>query len=467
MSRKTPRLPFGIFVAIITIAAVVIIFYSGENAIVSWDQPNTLQTRTNTLQRGNVTHSRFSTGPSDAIVTKIPVDGLSTNTAMSSSSTDITIFEPATNITYPLKALKLESARHAYERGFWQRAMPVPLHRWQAAANTTCIPHTSILPDWKRRVPYVIMIGAQKGGTTALSYYLYQHPSVQYFPGKELYYFDAELDQNPSILVNGSAINATKVLDYYQETIIGSMIPLLKFQYETLHALDSTPNYMWLSDRVPHRIFCATPWVKLLAVLRDPVDRAYSQYHMQVHHDLSNPDSRRGFVSFEDYISLDMKVLQDIGVLPKGYGGWHKSDSSQTDTSIGTDWLVSDQTKHAWAKYTKLGLNSPVGRGLYVLQLQQWFHVMDIYNKPRSDFKILSSQRLLEHPNETYAEVLSFLELRPHWLHKYSKIHTSTYKSTPMGPETRRKLQSFYRPFNQQLIGLLASSDWDGIWEYD
>ena len=371
------------------------------------------------------------------------------------------------DLAYPLTVLGLSSAKEAYERGFWQRMKPVPMDRWSAVSNATCLPHTTPLEDWKRRVPHVIMIGSQKGGTTALSYYLYSHPSIQYLPPKELNFFDDELDHNPTLLKNGSGIDAIRVLDYYQGTTIDGIVSLLKFQLEAKYVLDATPNYLFLSDRVPQRMLCATPWVKLLAVLRDPVDRAFSQYHMQYQRDLSHPESRRGSVSFEEYISLDMKVLQDTGILPRGYGGWHavgddEANAKNFDVSI----LTTEKLVNAWSTYTKLGVNSPVGRGLYSIQLSQWFRAMDSFGKPRSDLLIVPSRRLLNAPNETFTQIIEFLGLAPHSLTEYSRVHQTKYEDSEMQPEIQAKLRAFFQPFNRQLKELLLTDEWEDIWKH-
>ena len=377
------------------------------------------------------------------------------------------IHTKSSDMAYPLTDLGLLSAKEAYEQGFWQRMMPVPMDRWSAVSNATCLPHTKPVDDWKRRVPHVIMIGSQKGGTTALSYYLYSHPSIQYLPPKELNFFDDELDHNPTLLKNGSGIDAIRILDYYHGTTIDGIVPILKFQLETKYVLDATPNYLFLSDRVPQRILCATPWVKLLAILRDPVDRAFSQYHMQYQRDLSHPDSQRGFASFEEYISFDMKVLQDTGVLPRGYGGWH---AVVGDEAIAKDFDVSivmtEKVVNAWSIYTKLGVNSPVGRGLYSVQLSQWFRAMDSLGKPRSDLLILPSRRLLSAPNETFTEIIDFLGLAPHSLTEYSRVHQTQYDDSRMQPEIQAKLRAFFEPFNRQLKELLLTDEWNDIWKH-
>ena len=132
-------------------------------------------------------------------------------------------------------------------------------------------------------------------------------------------------------------LNGPDILKAYHNTI-AKEVPLEKLQQESskLHLLDATPNYLFVSDRSPTRIFCAcsiSP--KLLALLRNPIDRAWSQYHMQLNHDIAaavhhadqqkytnesstQQQQQQGptpILSFEEYIDLDIKVLQEVGVI--------------------------------------------------------------------------------------------------------------------------------------------------------
>jgi len=444
-------------IIILIIGTIVILLYSTSG----WNQQEPMNT--NSFQESRVVDStRQNSEPHSSSSRKEGTIHGSTHTPFAQSHSET----KNTTSSYPLQDIGIRtSAKEAYERGFRQALEPVATERWDAVSNTTCLPHKKqkAISDWKRRVPHVIMIGSQKGGTTALSYYLYAHPSISYFPPKELNFFDRELDQNPTLITN-SGIDATRLLNYYQRKTIGDIVSLEEFQSEIKYALDATPNYLFLSDRVPQRILCITPWVKLLAVLRDPVDRAFSQYHMQRQHDCSHPQKRRGSVSFEEYISLDMKVLQETGVLPKGYGGWH-TESQLTIDDFDVSILLTEEVTHAWSTYTKLGVNSPVGRGLYSLQLSQWFRAMDSYGKLRSDLLVLPSDRLLNTPESTYSEIINFLDLSPYSLEEYGAMHKTNYDNAQMDPKFRAKLHAFFLPFNRQLKDLLSTNDWDGIWD--
>ena len=113
----------------------------------------------------------------------------------------------------------------------------------------------------RRLRPTVIVIGAQKGGTTALFTYLSNHPGTVPPSMKEINFFSC-----PSRYACG--------LDFYHSHFAredASNRGLLTF--------DVTPDYL-VSPVAADRIARYDPGMKLIAMLRDPIHRAYSAWHM-------------------------------------------------------------------------------------------------------------------------------------------------------------------------------------------
>ena len=104
-------------------------------------------------------------------------------------------------------------------------------------------------------LPIFVIIGAQKAGTTTLCAALNEHPQIYTAPEKEVYYFT-----DP---------NYAKGLDWYRQQFPG-------VGAETAIG-EASPRYMVKPD-VPGRIRAEFPEMKLIAVLRNPVERAYSEY---------------------------------------------------------------------------------------------------------------------------------------------------------------------------------------------
>ncbi|MBA2525285.1 MAG: sulfotransferase [Pyrinomonadaceae bacterium] len=95
-----------------------------------------------------------------------------------------------------------------------------------------------------------------KAGTTSLMRYLASHPDVYVPPGKEVHFFDREERWHRGI-------------GWYCEQFEGA---------RTQHAIgEGSPSYMLFAD-VAARMASVVPDARLIAILRDPVDRAHSHY---------------------------------------------------------------------------------------------------------------------------------------------------------------------------------------------
>ena len=104
------------------------------------------------------------------------------------------------------------------------------------------------------RLPTYLIAGAMRSGTTALNSYLREHPDVAVSSTKEVHFFDSFYDRG---------------VEWYREQFPHS---------ESARAVgEATPNYMF-STTALDRIKQTLPDVKLVVMLRNPIDRAYSHY---------------------------------------------------------------------------------------------------------------------------------------------------------------------------------------------
>lgn len=107
--------------------------------------------------------------------------------------------------------------------------------------------------DFGERVPDFLIIGAKRSGTTWLNSMLEEHPEI-YIGTKEIHYFDYQLDK-------GDGWYRAHFADAGPAQLAG----------------EATQTYMF--DReVPPEMARLVPEAKLIAALRNPVDRAYSDY---------------------------------------------------------------------------------------------------------------------------------------------------------------------------------------------
>lgn len=120
-------------------------------------------------------------------------------------------------------------------------------------------------------MPNFLIIGAAKSGTTALYHYLKQHPDIFMSPTKETEFFAFEGEQldfrGPGDTPRRSI---TQVEDYQAQFQAVSHQKAIG---------EASPLYLY-SLKAPERIWHYTPSAKLITILRDPVERAYSQFLM-------------------------------------------------------------------------------------------------------------------------------------------------------------------------------------------
>ncbi len=109
-------------------------------------------------------------------------------------------------------------------------------------------------------LPNFIIAGAEKSGTSSLSFYLSEHPDIYVPAVKEQHFFDKKE-------------NYKKGLDWYQKQFDG-------WNGEKA-AGECTPFYMY-DEECPLKIIKGFPEIKIIFILRNPVDRAYSNYWHQV-----------------------------------------------------------------------------------------------------------------------------------------------------------------------------------------
>ena len=105
----------------------------------------------------------------------------------------------------------------------------------------------------RERLPHFLVLGTQKGGTTSLQKLMERHPDVYLPPCKEVHYFSLNADRPASWYAN-----------HFQ-----------KARWRQKRG-DITPFYLF-HPNAPKRIHDLLPRVKLIALLRDPAERALSQ----------------------------------------------------------------------------------------------------------------------------------------------------------------------------------------------
>jgi hypothetical protein len=215
--------------------------------------------------------------------------------------------------------------------------------------------------------------------------------------------------------------------------------------------LDLTPNYMFESDRLPARIACIVPWVKIFCLLRNPIERARSQYDMKLRFvkQRSENDNTNQFgnplPTFDEYVRHDIAALFETGVL---------QDWSVVDFDA---FFESPAAVEAWRTYLNSGLNAPVGMGLYAMQLKPFLGLPN-------PFFAIRSEDLSQDTDATYQQVLAFLGLLPYHLKVYPLVNNARrQQTTKLSNTTEQLLQEVFAPFNRKLGDLLGTK-WEKVW---
>ncbi|HEX2220497.1 MAG TPA: sulfotransferase [Gemmatimonadales bacterium] len=251
-----------------------------------------------------------------------------------------------------------------------------------------------------RALPSALIIGAQRSGTTSLFNYLVQHPDVLPPLGKEIHYFDIHYPRGPG---------------WYR-----GRFPFACRMRQGCLTLEASPYYL-AHPLAPRRAARLLPGVKLIALLRNPAERALSHYQHAV-------AEGRETLSFAEAIGRESARLAG------------EEERLRSDPGY-----CSYNHRHF----------SYVYRGRYVEQLHRWAEQF-----PRSQLLIIQSERLFREPAATMDAVHAFLGLRPHRLAGYEPFYQGSYRRSIPG-ELRATLVRHFDPYNRDLYRWLGEEfDW-------
>jgi hypothetical protein len=264
---------------------------------------------------------------------------------------------------------------------------------WHKEFRATNLPYARTQPE---RLPDFILIGAQRAGTTSLWENIGRHPGVRLPAAKELHYFD---------------FNFHRGQRWYKAQFRNCSTP-----EGSTRVGEASPYYLF-HPTVPSRCSQVLPRVKLLAILRNPVDRAYSQYN----HEIRN---KQEWLSFEEAVDAEP----------------HRLDRE-------LERITADDSYHSLEHIH----HSYLARGRYVDQLQAW----------RKEFGpdqilLVCSEEFFRNPAEQYDRILRFLELPSVPLQFFSEKNKGKYSK--MSARTREKLVEHFAPYNQRLYTFVRDS---------
>ncbi|TML26168.1 MAG: sulfotransferase domain-containing protein [Actinobacteria bacterium] len=241
-----------------------------------------------------------------------------------------------------------------------------------------------------RPLPDFLILGAQKAGTTALYAYLRWHPQITGPSFKEVSFFDRHYARGERWY--------RAHLPVRRKGVVG----------------EASPSYLF-HPLAPERVARMLPNARLIALLRNPVDRAFSHYQHEV-------ALGREQLSFEEALAREDERMQGE-----------------------VERMLRDAAyfSHAWWNYTY------AARGRYAEQLERWFEAF-----PREQVLVLLTDELAADTAGAYRRVLDFLGVDVLELDAYPRIFEREYGG--MDPATRTRLEGEFAQPNRRLAELLG-----------
>lgn len=277
------------------------------------------------------------------------------------------------------------------------KKLPRPLRqagrRWQVRARQ--------VQAASRQLPSMIIIGAMKGGTSTLHWYLASHS--MFVPGlvKEIHFFDN--DEHYSYGLPWYQAHFPKTADIRASSV----------------TYESSPRYLF-DPRVPHRIKRTLGNPKMIAILRNPTERALSHYRHEVR-------AGRETLSFEQALAAEEQRLER----PLAAG------------DVEDEALIHHSYK---------------ARGRYIEQLERY---LDVFAPEQ--LLILSIDDL-SRPQDCVTRIAGFVGVDDERVELVDQRWNSAATTTIVPDDARRQLDDYFAPYNAALherLGLWFP--WPGI----
>lgn len=264
------------------------------------------------------------------------------------------------------------------------------------------------LTSSKRMLPQFIVAGAPKCGTTALYQYLLSHPQVLApVPSSyEVGYFSEEYRRD---------------LNWYRAWFPLSMTAAWRSKHaggKAVVTCEHTPFYV-MHPLAAERIAVTLPGVKIIILLRNPVDRAFSHYQHEFR-------SGQEPLSFREAIAMESQRTA--------------GEVARMQSEL--DYLSPEYGRHAY-----------VDQGEYLPKIERFFNQID-----HNDIMIVQSERLFLQTQEVFDEVVEFLHLDPFKLKNVKPVNAGAYKPLDKtDPELAHELRNHFQSHNESLYSYLGT----------
>ena len=254
----------------------------------------------------------------------------------------------------------------------------------------------------RRQLPTFILVGAQRAGTTSLFRALVSHPLIHSASfHKGVNYFDVNYDRG--LPWYRGHFPTAAALRSRSRTASGDPITFEASGYYMFH------------PRAAERMARDLPDLRILAMLRDPVERAFSAHK----HELA-----RGYETEPFDVALQLEDARLAGEVER---------------------MLADPRYHSFSHRH----HAYVRRGQYaeqLLRLRQFF--------PADRIHVIESESFFEHPEDVYGRVLDFLDLPASMPDRFDRWNGRP--SAPMPESTRSRLREHFSSHDRTLATLLG-----------
>ena len=256
----------------------------------------------------------------------------------------------------------------------------------------------------------LILLGNQKCGTTAFHSFISRNPDFIGSKPKELHYFSIDERYNKGERYYHSHFSALED----QHAFSGRKI-----------WFDGTGGYL-MCRKSPKRIHLYNPQAKMVVLVRNPIERAFSAYKMYCR-----------------FYSENKNWFNIFRLTGKDYTERKPEEFNTFRTFISSEIACEE---------SNCNIDMPVLQlGKYEVGIKRYLQFFD-----RNQIKIFSNQDLLNNPVSTLNELTSFLNMDSYdWtFSEGKKVFEGKYKDFA-DPESENLLRTYYREYNKNLFSIL------------
>lgn len=274
--------------------------------------------------------------------------------------------------------------------------------------------HTFYYPATPATVPLVV-IGAQKGGTTALYNYLGQHPAINPPHNKEVNYFNALANTKPDL---------QSYLRHF---------PVTHDPAAQNYSIDVSPNYMIDIDVVAPMIQQILPDAKIGVLLREPVSRAISSWFMYKKYHMQDPDWFINAAWVRNASNSNAKIVRRSAAFGVSF-----ANDIQEELAV---MASGNRIEYPIVEY-----------GLYKTQLQALLEVFS-----RDQIMVLSNEELDQDTQNTLDKIADFIGITKHKLSSEQlEKHFVGDNKAPVEEQELAELAAYYAQQNSGLEHIIG-----------